>query len=292
MEKKPIEASELIINPDGSAFHIHLKPDQVADKVILVGDPGRVEIISKYFDKIECRVANREFFSCTGEFSGKRITVVGTGIGTDNIDIVLTELDALVNIDFNTRTVKDKLKSLELVRIGTSGSLQKDLDIDTWLLSEYAIGFDGVLNYYANRNKVVNLEMEAAFCDHVQWSRLLTAPYFVPADPALISRLSNNKLINKGITISAPGFYGPQGRVVRLDVADPELNEKLSSFRYEGHRITNYEMECSAIYGLSRLMGHRAATVCAIIANRKAGRFTKDYAPVIKGLIEHVLTNI
>ncbi|MCR5697180.1 MAG: nucleoside phosphorylase [Marinilabiliaceae bacterium] len=292
MEKKPIEASELIINPDGSAFHIHLKPDQVADKVILVGDPGRVEIISKYFDKIECRVANREFFSCTGEFSGKRITVVGTGIGTDNIDIVLTELDALVNIDFNTRTVKDKLKSLELVRIGTSGSLQKDLDIDTWLLSEYAIGFDGVLNYYANRNKVANLEMEAAFCDHVQWSRLLTAPYFVPADPALISRLSNNKLINKGITISAPGFYGPQGRVVRLDVADPELNEKLSSFRYEGHRITNYEMECSAIYGLSRLMGHRAATVCAIIANRKAGRFTKDYTPVIKGLIEHVLTNI
>jgi uridine phosphorylase len=237
-------------------------------------------------------VANREFVSCTGEFSGKRISVVGTGIGTDNIDIVLTELDALVNIDFNTRTVNDKLKSLELVRIGTSGSLQKDLDIDTWLLSEYAIGFDGVLNYYANRNKVANLEMEAAFCDHVRWSRLLTAPYFVPADPALISRLSNNKLINKGITISAPGFYGPQGRVVRLDVADPDLNEKLSSFNYEGHRITNYEMECSAIYGLSRLMGHRAATVCAIIANRKAGRFTKDYTPVIKGLIEHVLTNI
>ena len=292
MNKKPIEASELIINPDGSAFHIHLKPDQVADKVIFVGDPGRVETISKYFDKIECRAANREFVSCTGEFSGKRITVIGTGIGTDNIDIVLTELDALVNIDFNTRIVKDKLKSLEIVRIGTSGSLQKDLDVDTWLLSEYALGFDGVLNYYANRNKVVNLELEAAFCEHVGWSRLLTAPYVVKSDDALFKRLSNNKLINTGITISAPGFYGPQGRVVRLDVADPNLNEKISTFSYDGRRITNYEMECSAIYGLSRLMGHRAATVCAIIANRQAGRFTKDYAPVIKGLIEHVLTNI
>lgn len=292
MNTNRIEESELIINPDGSAFHLHLKPGEVAEHVILVGDPGRVEMIAEYFDTIEVRAENREFKSVTGTYKGNRLSVVATGIGTDNIDIVLNELDALVNIDFTTRTVKPQHTTLNFVRIGTSGSLQADLDVDTWLLSEAAVGFDGLLNFYGNRNQVTDNDFEAAFRKHTQWNPQLTAPYVVDAAPELIAKLRNNPSINIGTTISAPGFYGPQGRVLRLPLAAPDINEKITSFRYGNRRITNYEMECSAIYGLSRLMGHRAATVCAIIANRLAGKYSKDYKPVVRALVEHVLNNL
>lgn len=292
METKRIEDSELIINADGSAFHLHLKPGEVADTVLLVGDPGRVDMIASYFDNMEVRAENREFVSVTGNYKGKRITVVGTGIGTDNIDIVLTELDSLVNVDYTTRTIKSEHTSLTFVRIGTSGSLQEDLPVDTWLLSEAAMGFDGLLNFYAGRNDVTDNEFEASFKRYVDWNKQLTSPYVVEASLELVEKLKKHPMINIGTTISAPGFYGPQGRVVRLGLADADINEKISAFRYKGRRITNYEMECSAIYGLSKLLGHKAVTVCAIIANRKAGQYSKDYKHVVRALVEHVLENV
>jgi uridine phosphorylase len=292
MESKRIEDSELIINADGSAFHLHLKPGEVADTVLLVGDPGRVDMIASYFETTEARAENREFVSVTGRYKGKRITVVGTGIGTDNIDIVLTELDSLVNIDYATRTIKPEHTQLTFVRIGTSGSLQEDLPVDTWLLSEAAIGFDGLLNFYAGRNDVTDNDFEASFKQALDWNKQLCSPYVVDASSELIEKLKGHESINIGTTISAPGFYGPQGRVVRLGLADADINEKISAFRYNGRRITNYEMECSAIYGLSKLMGHKAATVCAIIANRKAGKYSKDYKPVVRALVEHVLESL
>lgn len=288
---KKIEASELIINPDGSIFHLHLKPGEIAKNIILVGDPGRVDIVASYFDEVELRRSNREFVSCTGKYNGQRITVVATGIGTDNIDIVVNELDALVNIDFETRTVKPGHTSLNLVRIGTSGALQEDLPVDTWLLSRQAIGFDGLLNFYGGRNEVCDLDFEQCFKDSLDWNPQLTSPYVVSASKDLIVRLEGSQVV-KGITISAPGFYGPQGRVLRLDLADANINTKITNFRYNGLRVTNYEMECSAIYGLSALLGHNAATVCAIIANRLAGTASKDYKPVIKELIGYVLKNL
>ncbi|MCU4157994.1 nucleoside phosphorylase [Carboxylicivirga sp. A043] len=288
---RKIEASELIINPDGSIFHLHLKPEDVAQNIILVGDPGRVEIISSLFDSIELKKANREFVSCTGTYNGKRLTVVATGIGTDNIDIVVNELDALVNIDFETRSVKQQHTQLNFVRIGTSGALQKDLPVDSWLLSEKAIGFDGLINFYARRNEVVDLKFEKAFKESLNWNPLLTAPYVVDAAPELLDKLVGDNVV-KGVTISAPGFYGPQGRELRLDIADKQINEKITAFRHDGYRVTNYEMECSAIYGLSALLGHKAATVCVIIANRLAGTASKDYKPVMKNLIEHVLNGL
>lgn len=292
MNNTPIADSELIINPDGSIFHLHIKPGQLANKVILVGDPGRVVMVKSFFDSIECENANREFVSATGSYKGKRITILSTGIGTDNIDIVLTELDALVNIDFATRTPKEEHTSLEIVRIGTSGSLQADLPVDSWLLSEAAIGFDGVLNYYARRNDVADLNFEHAFEAFVDWNPLLAKPYVVNAASQLVDRLRSDARIHIGTTISAPGFYGPQGRVVRLPLASPNLNERITAFRFNGRRVTNYEMECSCIYGLSLLLGHKAATVCAIIANRLAGQYSKDYKPVVKALVEHVLNNL
>lgn len=288
---RKIEASELIINQDGSVFHLHLKPGEIAENIILVGDPGRVEIVAGFFDEIELKRSNREFVSCTGKINGKRITVVATGIGTDNIDIVVNELDALVNIDFETRTVKSDLTSLNFVRIGTSGALQEDLPVDTWLLSGKAIGFDGLLNFYSNRNQVCDLEFESHFKDSLNWNAQLTAPYVVNAAATLIEKLEGPKVV-KGITISAPGFYGPQGRVLRLELADKDINNKITNFKHKDLRVTNYEMECSAIYGLSALLGHNAATVCAIIANRLAGTASKDYKPVIKELISYVLTKL
>ncbi len=249
-------------------------------------------MIKGLFDTIECENANREFISATGTYHGKRLTVLSTGIGTDNIDIVMTELDALVNIDFKTRTPKETHTTLEIVRIGTSGSLQADLPVDSWLLSEAAIGFDGVLNYYAGRNNVADLDFEHAFEKHVDWNPLLAKPYVVNGNADVIGRLRNDPRIHVGTTISAPGFYGPQGRVVRLPLASPNLNEKITSFSYQGRRVTNYEMECSCIYGLSLLLGHKPATVCAIIANRLAGQYSKDYKPVVKALVEHVLNNL
>jgi uridine phosphorylase len=286
-----IEESELIINPDGSVFHLHIKPGELAPNIILVGDPGRVETVAGFFDQIHFEANNREFVSRTGTYKGTLFTVLSTGIGTDNIDIVLNELDALVNIDFESRTIREKHTSLNIVRIGTSGSLQKDLPVDSWLLSKKAIGFDGLLNFYANCESICNLDFERQLMEATGWSSRLTNPYVVDASEDLFNLL-HDKNVHKGVTISAPGFYGPQGRVLRLPLQDAAINEKLSAFSYQEERITNYEMECSAIYGLSKLLGHNAATVCAIIANRKAGAFSKDYKPVIKSLIQYVLEKL
>jgi uridine phosphorylase len=255
-----------MINPDGSIFHLHIKPEQLADTVILVGDPGRVQTVSDYFDDIEHRTQNREFAGCTGHYRGKRLTVLSTGIGTDNIDIVVTELDALANVDFATRQVRPGHRTLNLIRIGTSGSMQDHITIGTAVLSAISIGFDGLLNFYAGRDAVCLLDYEAAFTAHMQWGKQLPAPYFVAASEKLVRLFAG--ITVEGMTISAPGFYGPQGRVVRLPLADPQLNEKVSAFKYRNRVITNYEMESSALAGLSRLLGHEAVTICHIIADR------------------------
>ena len=285
-----IEPSELIINPDGSIFHLHLHAEQIADNILLVGDPGRVETVSSFFSKKEFTVSNREFVSTTGIFNGKRITVVSTGIGTDNIDIVVNELDALANIDLKTRTVKDSHRKLTLVRLGTSGALQPDIPLASYVLTEISIGFDGLLNFYANRDKVCELEMEQAFLKHTNWNNQCAKPYFTYSADRLVKLFEDFTI--KGVTISAPGFYGPQGRVLRLPLADPKLNEKIESFNYNGRRITNFEMESSAINGLSKLMGHESVTICAIIANRVVKDATKDYRPAIKNLIEQTLIKL
>lgn len=288
---KQIPASELILHADGSVFHLHLRPEQLADKVILVGDPGRVDTVASFFDERECEVSNREFHSITGSYLGKRLTVVSHGIGTDNIDIVLNELDALANIDLSTRTVRDTLRRLTLVRIGTSGGLQPHVPIGTYVVAEKSIGFDGVLNFYAGRDAVSDLDFERAFCDFVGWNSQWAAPYVVDADAELVARVAGEDMV-RGITISANGFYAPQGRELRLAPADPELNRKIEAFRYHGRTITNYEMESSALAGLSRLMGHRAMTVCCIIANRLAGEADTGYKGSVEGLIELVLQRI
>lgn len=286
-----IEESELIINPDGSVFHLHLKPGELARNIILVGDPGRVDTVSGFFDEINYSSENREFVSRTGTYRNTSFSVLSTGIGTDNIDIVLNELDALVNVDFETRTVKNELTALNIVRIGTSGSLQEDLPVDSWLLSKKAIGFDGLLNFYEGIEKISDLGFENHLIRQTGWSNRLTRPYIVNADNDLLNLLGDEN-VHEGVTISAPGFYGPQGRVIRLELQNPEINNLLSAFDYQGEKITNYEMECSAIYGLSRLLGHQAATVCAIIANRKAGRYSKDYKLVVKSLVQYVLNRM
>lgn len=286
-----IPESELIINPDGSIFHLHIKPEQLASTVILVGDPGRVRKISEYFDEINFEGENREFVWKTGKYKNHSFTALSTGIGTDNIDIVLTELDALVNVDFESRTIKKEKKSLTIVRIGTSGSLQADIPVDGWLISEKVIGFDGLLNFYAGRNEICDLDFEKAFTESVKWNPTFPAPYVVDADDSLVLKMKHPSAV-KGVTISAPGFYGPQGRIVRLNTANPDLNEKISNFEYKGKRITNFEMECSAIYGLSALLGHNAVTICVIIANRIAGKFSKDYNIPMKKLIEHILDSL
>lgn len=287
----PIAESELIINPDGSVFHLHIKPEELAHRVILVGDPGRVAMVGSFFDEVIYEGANREFVWKTGVFNKVMFTVLSTGIGTDNIDIVLNELDALVNIDFKTRLKKETHTPLQIVRIGTSGSLQEDLPVDSWLLSQKAIGFDGLLNFYDGRFKISDIPFEEAFVAHTGWLKNLPAPYVVKADSLLIDKLSS-KQVTPGVTISAPGFYGPQGRVLRLPLALPQLNEKISSFKFENQIITNFEMECSAIYGLSALLGHKAATVCVIIANRWQGTYSKNYKQVVAQLVEYVLKNL
>jgi len=287
---KQIEASELIINKDGSIFHLHLHPEDIADTIILVGDQDRVEVVSKFFEKIEVKKQNREFRTQTGYFNGKRITVTSTGIGTDNIDIVVNELDALANIDLSGRTIKDVRKSLNFVRIGTSGALQGDIPVDTPVASAMAIGFDGLLNYYANRNQVCNLPMEAAFKKYMDWNGQLTSPYFVEGSSGLLEKVAFD--MRKGLTISAPGFYGPQGRVLRLPLQDAEINEKITAFEYQQAKITNYEMECSAIYGLSKLLGHQALTVCNIIANRIRKEYSQDYKITVEKLVLTILERL
>jgi uridine phosphorylase len=288
---KHFPPSELIINSDGSIFHLHLKPEQLADNVILVGDPGRVELVAAYFDTQECSVSSREFNTITGTYKGKRISVISTGIGTDNIDIVMNELDALSNIDLNSRTEKAEFRQLTIVRIGTSGGMQPDIPLGSFLISEKSIGFDGMLNFYAGRDSVSDLQFEKAMKLHLNWNKQLAAPYVVDADEELVNRIGMDDML-RGVTISANGFYGPQGRVLRLNLADMQLNDKIETFRYGRHKITNYEMEGSAIAGLSKLMGHKAMTVCCIIANRRVEAATTDYKPFIEKLVTTVLDRI
>ena len=284
--------SELIINGDGSIFHLHLKPEQLAENIILVGDPGRVTLVAKFFDHQEFTITNREFKSITGTYKGKRITVLSTGIGTDNIDIVMNELDALANIDFETRTEKSEFKVLNIVRIGTTGALQADIPLGSFLISEKSIGFDGVLNFYANREAVCDLAFEQAFVKNTDWHPQWAAPYVIDADPSLIAKIGKDDML-KGVTISANGFYGPQGRQLRVGLTHPTLNDTLESFRYQNYKITNYEMESSAIAGLAKLMGgHKAMTVCCVIANRRIETADTDYQPHIEKLIQTVLDRI
>ena len=288
---KHFPPSALIINSDGSIFHLHLKPEQLADNVILVGDPGRVALVASYFDSQEFSVSSREFNTITGSYKGKRISVISTGIGTDNIDIVVNELDALANIDFETRTEKKEFRQLNIVRIGTSGGMQPDIPLGSFLISEKSIGFDGMLNFYAGRDSVSDLEFEAAMCKHLNWNPQLAAPYVVNANSELVERIGRDDML-RGVTISANGFYGPQGRVLRIDLADMQLNDKIETFRFGKYKITNYEMEGSAIAGLALLMGHKAMTVCCIIANRRVEAANTDYKPYIEKLTQIVLERI
>lgn len=283
-----IESSELIINSDGSVFHLHLRPEQLADKIILVGDPSRVDLVAERFDRIDFTVQNREFRTIGGELRGHRIMCLSHGIGPDNIDIVVNELDALANVDFTTREVRDRSRSLEMVRIGTSGSLQPDIPIGTPVIAAKSIGFDGVLNYYAHRNDVADLGYEKALCEHTGWNPLWARPYVVPSDPGLVKLIGGDDMV-LGNTISAVGFYGPQGRELRLPLANPDINSRLESFSYLGQRVTNYEMESAPLQGLSLLMGHKAMTVCSIIANRMNGNATPNYRTAVVDLIDTVL---
>ena len=286
-----IRNSELILNPDGSIFHLHLKPENISDNIILVGDPARVDTIAKLFSEIEFTTQNREFKTVTGRYNNKRFTLLSTGIGTDNIDIVVNELDALVNIDLETREIKKEHKSLNIVRIGTSGGLQTDLPVNSFVVSEKSIGFDGLLNYYSGRNNVVDHAFEEAFKAYTGWDASLASPYVADASAELLN-LFSGKEFSKGVTISAPGFYGPQGRELRIPLAFPHLNEKIESFFFEGLRITNFEMESSAIYGLSKLLGHKAVTINNVIANRRRGEFSADHHQSEKNMIEWVLERI
>ena len=285
------DESELIINSDGSIFHLHLRPEQMADKIILVGDPGRVDRVASHFDTKECEVNNREFRSVTGIYKGKRITAQSTGIGCDNIDIVLNEMDALANIDFKTRTAKPKLKSLTFVRVGTCGGLQPNTPTGTYVASVKSIGFDGLINFYANRDKHCDVALEKAFKEHVGWKDTMGNPYVAPADKTLLDQIAANDMV-RGYTVACGGFFGPQGRQLRVPLADPDLNKKIESFEYDGLRITNFEMESSAVAGLANLMGHKALTCCMVIANRLEKQVNSNYKNSIDDLIVKVLDRI
>ena len=291
--KKTFPASQLIINEDGSVFHLHIRPEYLADKVILVGDQGRVNMVASFFDEgsIECDIQSREFHTITGKYHGKRISCISTGIGTDNCDIVLNELDALANIDFATRTEKDEHRTLEIVRIGTCGGMQEDIPLGTFLVSEKSIGWDGVLAFYEGRDEIADLGFEDALVDFIHYPAKAARPYVVAANPELVNRIAGDDMM-RGCTIAANGFYGPQGRVLRCDIAVKDINDRITDFRYEDQRITNYEMEGSAIAGLSLLMGHKAMTVCCVIAQRKVEAANTDYKPRIKQLVQTVLDRI
>ena len=291
---KTYPESELIINPDGSIFHLHVRPEQLADKVILVGDPGRVALVASHFESKECEVESREFRTVTGTYQGKRITVLSTGIGCDNIDIVINELDALANIDFATRTDRPEHRTLELVRIGTCGGLQPFTPEGTFVASERSIGFDGLLNFYGGRDQVCDLAFEAEFVKHMAWkgNQCIPHPYVVRANAELIDRIAGEEMV-RGVTIAAGGFFGPQGRRLRIPLSDPQQNEKIMNFvSSEGKRITNFEMESSALAGLSLLLGHKAMTCCMVIANRVAGKANPNYKNSIDNLIRLVLERI
>ncbi len=287
MQLKP---SELILNADNSIYHLNLLPEDIANTIIVVGDQNRVSEVSKYFDTIEIKKNKREFFTHTGTFNGKRITALSTGIGADNIDIVLNELDALVNIDLNTRTIKKELTQLQIVRIGTSGAIQPDIPVDSFVLSEYAFGFDGVLHFYDNKN-IQDKEFTKAFVEHTGWIEEKPLPYLVKSDDNLRAKLTSNH-IRLGVTVTNSGFYGPQGRKLRLGLQDSDFNDKMSTFSYKGMKITNLEMESSAIYGLSKLLGHQATSLNCIIANRANGEFSKNPHKTIDNLIQYTLEKL
>ena len=291
MDKRIIPASELIINSDGSVFHLHLLPEQLTDRVILVGDPARVNMVAEFFDTKTFEVSSREFHTIGGTYKGKPIMCLSHGIGPDNIDIVINELDALANVDFKTREVRDDKRSLTLVRIGTSGALQPELSLGTPVIAEKAIGFDGVLNYYAGRNEVADLDFEHALCSHTDWNPLWAKPYVVDADPELVNRIGGDDMV-RGNTISAVGFYGPQGRELRLPLANLDLNRRIEAFEHNGRKITNYEMESAPLQGLGKLMGHKAMTVCSIIANRFNTVANPNYKSGIRDLVATVLDRI
>jgi uridine phosphorylase len=286
-----IPDSQLVLHTDGSIYHLRLFPEQIADNIILVGDPNRVQTISKYFDTIEVRVANREIITHTGSYKGKRLTVLSTGMGTDNIDIVVNELDALANINLKTREIHPVHKSLNLIRLGTSGALQADIPVgNSFVVSEYAMGLDGLLHFYANSAEVIEKDLTDAFVKHMDWSQLLPGPYAVKASAKLLKKLGDG--FYHGVTATSPGFYGPQGRALRLGLADKEMNRKIESFSFDGHRISNFEMESSALYGLSRMLGHEALTICAIIANRVTEKFAGDYHNDITKMVKITLERL
>ncbi len=285
-----IAASELIVNPDGSIYHLKLKPEHVAPNVIVVGDPGRVELISSKFENIEYKIQNREFITHTGFYKGKRVTVLATGIGTDNIDIVLNELDAAVNIDLENRTVKEKHTRLNIIRIGTSGALQKDIPVDSFVASTHGLGLDGLLPFYKGLAEVNEKELTEEFILQTKWNNEFNRPYIVKGSDELIQKIAFD--FHQGITATANGFYGPQGRMLRLELQRNDLNELLNQFAYKNHRITNFEMETSALYGLGKLLGHNTCTVCAIVANRMAQQYSKDYKSAVEKLITIVLERL
>lgn len=287
---EPIAESELVLNANGSIFHLHLQPDDIADTIFLVGDPGRVAQVSTRFDRVDVKVANREFVTHTGELNGKRITVLSTGIGTDNIDIVVNELDALVNIDLKTRIPKAETRSLNLIRIGTSGSLQEDLPVDTFIFSAYGLGLDGVLGFYEHAEDEDEEQIRTAFLAHCDWPSTVNPPYVAKADSELLQKLSGNH--RKGITLTANGFYGPQGRALRIKPAHPDMNERVRSFSQSELAITNYEMETSALYALGGILGHKTCTACAVIANRYIKAYSKDYKITVNKLIDELLKKI
>lgn len=286
-----IASSEFVINSDGSCFHLHLRPEQLADKVVMCGDPGRVDMIASFFESIECEVTNREFHAVTGTYKGKRITAISHGIGPDNIDIVVNELDALKNLDFETREIKPSLQSLEMVRIGTCGGLQASVPVGTSIVSEISIGFDGVLDWYAGRDSVSDLEFEKALVDYIDYPKKAAAPYVVKADEDLAKRICGDDMV-MGVTISAVGFYGPQGREIRMPIASPGINQRIESFEFNGRRITNYEMESAPLAGFSRLLGHKAVTVCSVVANRVSLNVNVDYKSVMQNLVVTVLDRL
>lgn len=288
----PISASELITHPDGSVFHLHLRPEELADRVILVGDPGRVESVAGYFDTIETEKQSREFRTITGYYRGTRITVLSTGIGADNIDIVMNELDALVNIDLATKTIRPKPRSLQMVRIGTCGSLQADLPVGTFALSEWNIGLDGVLRFYHGHQRVCLPDLEEAFIRQCRWTPLAARPYGVAGSPGLVERLHTPGKTVPGITLTANGFYGPQGRTLRLPIEMPQMNRRIEAFRFEGRKIINFEMESAAIAGLAAMMGHQATTLCLAIANRATGEALPDYREGMHSLIQYTLDKL
>lgn len=290
-EKRIIPASELIINDDGSAFHIHVRPDQLRDKIILVGDPGRVSMVAEYFDTIDYDVQSREFHAIGGTYKGKPLMCISHGIGSDNIEIVLTELDALANVDFKTREVRPEHRTLEMVRVGTSGSLQTDIHIGDFVIANRGIGTDGIINYYADRPEICDLDFEKKLTEYTGWLPVWAYPYAVNANPELVDRIGRDDML-RGNTMSAVGFYAPQGRMVRLNLAKPDLVEKLESFGYEGERITNFEMESGCLQGMAKMLGHKAMTVCCIIAERRSTNADPDYKPHVRRLIETVLDRI